>query len=476
MKEIKVRDLQAGAVAEMDYFGQNGKILLKKGVSITDTLLNALSRRNVFSLFVQEEGEDIKKLLSLKELDTFEIEEEVVVEAPTEEEAGQAKKPRQFQPIHISIPVEQVIPELGRIEKGEEGIKQILNTAPVKNVEDAIEKNRITLAVVPEGTAIKGVAKELSFGQRTETYKASVVDQYSASVTDTKELLMRIRAGQHISGDSIKHIVKSFIDTYLNDKHMLINLSNARSPEQDYVFSHSLNVCLMAISIAASQGFNKEQVLDIGIGAFLHDVGALFIPEEIRFKAGPLSADELYEVKKHPMVGVHAIERIKNLPATAAFVCYQSHERENRQGYPKQRGGRLIHNFAKIVSIADVYESLTADRPYRKGLVPYKAMEFILRATKNLFFDSGIVKAFLEFASLFPVGSLVKLNTGEIAKVIRSNHEHYARPVVSVLVDAYNQPIDEKDIRTVDLNTQSSVRIVMPIDNTKLNIGVMKGF
>jgi HD-GYP domain-containing protein (c-di-GMP phosphodiesterase class II) len=200
------------------------------------------------------------------------------------------------------------------------------------------------------------------------------------------------------------------------------------------------------------------------------------IPDEIRFKKDPLTRDEIFEVQKHPMIGIHLIEKIKGLPEIAQLICYQTHERENRQGYPKQRSGRLIHEYAKIVSVADVYESLTSERPYRPGQVPYKAMEFVLKSVKQGWFNSDIVKFFLEYASLFPVGSLVKLNTGETAKVIRSNASQYSRPVVSVIIGADNKLLPPDQVRSVNLLSSGDTKIIQAIDNAKLNIEVMYGF
>ncbi|MFH0919239.1 MAG: HD domain-containing phosphohydrolase, partial [Fibrobacterota bacterium] len=173
---------------------------------------------------------------------------------------------------------------------------------------------------------------------------------------------------------------------------------------------------------------------------------------------------------------IHLIERIKGIPEVSQFICYQSHERENREGYPKQRNGRLIHDYAKIVSVADVYESLTAERPYRTALVPYKAMEYILKAVKMGFFNAEIVKYYLEYTSLFPVGSLVKLTTGEIGKVIRPNTGQYARPAISVIIDRNNRLLSDSEIRSYDLSVSHDVKILQAIDNNKLNIEVMKGF
>ena len=155
------------------------------------------------------------------------------------------------------------------------------------------------------------------------------------------------------------------------------------------------------------------------MGALLHDVGMLLIPEEIRFKKGRLSKDEWYEVQKHAILGMHVLEKIPNLPESALYVAYQTHERENGKGYPKQRTGRFIHAFAKIVQVADVYESLCSQRDYRPPYLPYRAMELLIKMSVRNLLSIDFVKAFLAYASLFPIGSVVELSNHCIARVVQ---------------------------------------------------------
>lgn len=471
MKEVKIKDLKPGDAAQCDYFDRDGKILIKQGAVINETLLNAITRRNITRFYIQEEGEDIKKLLSIKvpDLEDLDFEES---EAGAESDAA----PPVEKIVIPVLPIEKVLPSLGAIKKGEEGIRQILETRAVKSVDEALEKEKIPLSVAPVGAAIDSFAREMKPDERTVAYKKETVGTYENAVNETKNLLLSIRNGTLFDGGRIVNLVKTFVRTFLNDKHMLLNLANGRTQEQDYLFAHSVNVTLIAISIGASRGFDKDQILEIGVGALLHDAGAMLIPGEIRFKAEPLTKDEQYEIQKHPMLGIHLIEKIKSLPAAVPYICYQSHERENRQGYPKQRNGRLIHDYAKIVAVADVYDSLTSPRPYRAAVIPYKAMESILRSVKEGYFNSDTAKYYLEYTSLFPVGSLVRLSTNEIAKVVRPNRTHYSRPVVSVIIGADNALLREDQIRTVDLLASKDKAIVQAVDNSKLNIGIMHGF
>jgi HD-GYP domain-containing protein (c-di-GMP phosphodiesterase class II) len=470
MKEIRLTDIKSGTLATHDYFGRDGKILVKQGVVMDGSLLNAMNRRNISRLYVQEEGEDLKKLFSLKELDNFNLDESY---APIEGDLGNTDS---FAASIDKPPPETVLPILIGVKKGEEGLKQILNSQPVLSLDEAIAKSQIVLSVLPSGPPIKELAKEIAVGQRTDAYKKELLTDFDRSYEDVKTLLTSLRAGRPVQGTRIVNLVKGFVKTFLNDKHMLLNLANAKSEGEDYVFRHSLNVALISISIAASRGFDEAQIIEVGISGLLHDVGTLFIPDAIRFKTEPLTKDELLEVQKHPMIGIHLIEKIKGLPTVVPLICYQSHERENREGYPKQRAGRLIHDFAKIIMVADIYESLTSGRPYRPAKVPYKAMETVLTTVKQGLINADIVRYYLEYASLFPVGSLVMLNSGEIAKVVKPNGTLYSRPLVSVVIGADRKMLPANQPKTYDLKTNNDIKIVQAIDNAKLNIAIMQGF
>jgi HD-GYP domain-containing protein (c-di-GMP phosphodiesterase class II) len=213
------------------------------------------------------------------------------------------------------------------------------------------------------------------------------------------------------------------------------------------------------------------------MGALLHDVGMLLIPEEIRFKKGRLSKDEWYEVQKHAILGMHVLEKIPHLPESALYVAYQTHERENGKGYPKQRTGRFIHAFAKIVQVADVYESLCSPRDYRPPYLPYRAMELLIKMSVRNLLSIDFVKAFLAYASLFPIGSVVELSNHCIARVVQANELHQTKPLVSVIMDHQGALLSREKIYQMDLSRETSVQITRAIEPANLpKFDIMLGF
>jgi HD-GYP domain-containing protein (c-di-GMP phosphodiesterase class II) len=203
----------------------------------------------------------------------------------------------------------------------------------------------------------------------------------------------------------------------------------------------------------------------------------LLVPREIFLKKGRLTKDEWYEVQKHSMLGLHLLERVKKLPASAPYIAYQVHERENGQGYPKQRSGRFIHNYSKIVQVADVFESLSSPREYRAPYIPYRAMEVIIKMSKRCLLASEYVKALITYVSLFPVGSLVELSNHTIAKVISANESHFTKPVVSVIADHEGNLLPAEKIYRIDLAGDHALQITRAIESNQLpGLDIMHGF
>ena len=231
------------------------------------------------------------------------------------------------------------------------------------------------------------------------------------------------------------------------------------------------------MNIAASSGYNEKQVIEIGLAALLHDVGMLLIPAEIRLKDGRLTPDEWYEVQKHPVLGLHLLERIPRLPPMVPIVVYQSHERENGSGYPRQRNSRLIHAYSKIIHCADIYEASSAPRSYRPAMPPYTCMERLVKMARQGLLNGDFVKAFLYYASLFPVGSVVELSDRRIGRVIATNGGAFTKPWVSILIDAEGRRLPENEIYQVDLKNVPEVQISQSLPYSHIeNMALMLGF
>ena len=263
---------------------------------------------------------------------------------------------------------------------------------------------------------------------------------------------------------------------FTSDMSYLLNIVAMHQKTEEHIYNHSLNVAIYSLCTATAFGYNQHQVLEIGIGALLHDAGMLLVPRDICLKKGKLEKEEWYEIMKHPILGLHLLEKVDRLPEWVPYMAYQCHERENGKGYPKQRSSRLIHNYAKICAIADMYEAFSSARPYRDAYIPYKAIELVIKASKQGLLSGELVRSFVQFMSLFPIGSIVELSNRCIGKVIRTNPSSPSKPVVCILFDGDGTPLSGSKIYEEDLSANLSLSIVRAHPNNFRGIDWNQGF
>jgi HD-GYP domain-containing protein (c-di-GMP phosphodiesterase class II) len=248
------------------------------------------------------------------------------------------------------------------------------------------------------------------------------------SVTDS------LRTDADVDSDAVHNVVSTMIDEIISNKEILVGLSDIRTVDS-YTFGHCVNVCVLCILAGLSLGFDHAKLKDMGVGALLHDVGKIMIPKEILTKAGKLSKEEFEIVKEHPHKGFQVVRKITGVNILSAHVAYQHHERLDGTGYPRGLREDEIHEFGLVAAVADVFDALTADRVYRQALMPSRAAA-ILRSYSVTQFSSLMVEKLLENIALYPVGSIVELNTGEVCQVVKVRRSSTDRPVVRILTDA----------------------------------------
>ncbi|MBD3314552.1 MAG: HD domain-containing protein [Chitinivibrionales bacterium] len=451
MKLVPLDDIQVGHVADSEYYSAKGELLIARGTTVTARHIELLRHRNILELHTPTtEDEEIQSILRMEfeDLDDLDL-----------SGGGWDRAP--------SIPAD--------LRKGKEGLEQLQQSDLVRDLDNRMEEG--IEGDCPTGQALKESVSQLSVQERTPEYKDEVTGSYEEALGVTTRTLDALAGHERVGGTEIRRIVNRFVEIFVTDRNILLNLSGTRTKNRDYVYTHSLNVCLLSLNIAAAYGYNREQVAEIGIGALLHDVGMLLIPSEIRLREKRLSEEHWYEIQKHPILGLHLLEKVRGLPDSTPVVAYQVHERCNAKGYPKKRHGVLIHRHAKVVQVADIYEALTSPRPHRAPYVPYKAMVALVKMARQGLISQEFVKAFMEYASLFPVGSLVRLNDGRIAKVVATNGTSYAKPVLSILTDADGKALSPNQIYQLDLKEETECQIVKALPAGFLrDVGLMDGF
>ena len=236
----------------------------------------------------------------------------------------------------------------------------------------------------------------------------------------------------------IQGVGKKIVSEVLRNREALLHLNDIKTSD-NYTFDHSVNVCIVSVLIAAGMNYPEERMCDLAIGTLMHDVGKTLIDPVILNKPGVLTEEEMTIMKGHAELGFDLLRGSgQGISAPAMHVAFQHHEWFDGGGYPRGLKGNDIHEYARIVAIADVYDAIISDRPYRPAQLPHEAYEIIL-ASNDLHFDPEILPLFLSKIAIYPIGTMVHLNSGDIEVVVDIQPGMTNRPVVRMILDKHGK-------------------------------------
>lgn len=227
--------------------------------------------------------------------------------------------------------------------------------------------------------------------------------------------------------DMTRSITDDLMKAIEDNEAIAVDIS-ALKVSDEYTFKHSVDVATMSMIVSRQYGLPDEQIYEIGISGLLHDIGKSKIPNEILNKAGKLTDEEFALIKQHSLLGYQILKDKPELSNAIKLGVLQHHEKINGSGYPMGATEDKIHIFAKIIAVADIYDALVTERPYKKAFTPRDAVEMIMAMTGEL--DLKVMQSFLESVILYPVGTNVDLSNGEKAKVVANNAKYVLRPTV----------------------------------------------
>ena len=260
--------------------------------------------------------------------------------------------------------------------------------------------------------------------------------------------------------DSVKLMVDKILDELLSKREIVVNLSDIKSID-DYTYSHSVNVCILSVITGIKLGLNQLKIRNLGIGALLHDIGKVTVPDEILKKPSSLNDEEYEIVKKHTTFGHEILRRNKDINATSSLIALAHHERIDGSGYPLGTKGKDIHVFARITAITDVFDALTSDRVYRKKMKTHEALEYLYSFSNN-YFDKEIVDSFARNIAFYSKGTSVMIDTGQKGIVIGVNKNLPMRPIIKLIYNKDGTKCPDNHI--IDLTKKLNVVIIDTCD------------
>ncbi|UCE19926.1 MAG: HD domain-containing protein [Gemmatimonadota bacterium] len=315
------------------------------------------------------------------------------------------------------------------------------------------------------------VTKLVEQSKEIESAKALARRLFVESINNLKGIMKDIQEGSEANAKRTRRLVQGFIDL-MNDHEMyMIGLTTTKN-FGSYALNHSLNVCLLSLALGQRLGLERKHLRDLGLAAIFHDLGNLIVPQDILEKPSPLTDEEFQIVKEHPLQGAEMLMEVKGLgtvPVRALRATLEHHIKADMTGYPQLWRQRRPDLFSKIIEIADCFDAATTSRPYRPAP---RRPDLILKemvAKSGSDFDPVLLKVFIEMIGVFPVGSLVTLDTGEIAVVVESNPDPTLldRPKVKLFTDKEGNSLDGDivDLSDYDKETNRYVRtVVTPLD------------
>ncbi|MGE5472832.1 MAG: HD-GYP domain-containing protein [Ignavibacteriales bacterium] len=286
---------------------------------------------------------------------------------------------------------------------------------------------------------------------------------YNEAFSTIKDVLTTVTEGGTLQVAPVRDTVDDIVGKVINNDSVFTQLVGMKDID-NYTFHHSVDVCVFSVITGKSMGLSVEELTELGMGAILHDIGKCKVPLQILNKPGKLTEEEFLTMKLHSIYGFEIIRNTNGLSSRIASIACQHHEKWNGTGYPSGLRDNQIDLLARIVGISDVYDALTADRCYKRKSLPHEAAEFVI-ANAGTMFDPELAKIFVNNITIYPEGTMVILNTGEIGSVIKTDQQGAMglRPKVNVISRKEGPPIFEPYI--VDLSANKDLFIVDIINN-----------
>jgi HD-GYP domain-containing protein (c-di-GMP phosphodiesterase class II) len=281
-----------------------------------------------------------------------------------------------------------------------------------------------------------------------------------------------IRMGKSLETGRVRQVVDQMVESVLRNRDALVSLTRIKGHDE-YTFVHSINVCILTITLGRHLELSTEELRQIGLGGLLHDAGKTKIPASVLNRPGKVTKEEFEEIKKHPIYTLEYLDQAENIPPSSKIVGLEHHERCNAQGYPYGLSEGEISLFGQIAAIADVYDAVTSDRCYKAALLPWEAVRMMYVCARKGDFNLGLTARFIQCMGIFPVGSIVQLKTGEVGIVHSLNHDRLLLPRVLLIYKDLTRPYPEPllvDLTEDSKESSPSRSISRPLTPAQLNV------
>lgn len=290
-----------------------------------------------------------------------------------------------------------------------------------------------------------------------------VIDWYGRAETSLAAIAGLVRKQSRFSLGDLPDIAAGMVASLEKDDRLLVSaISHQSGPS---LVGNMVHSAIYAIKIGTGMGYRPDELERLGLAALVHDLGMFRLPEQLLDQQGRWSREQIEIMQRHPTLGADLLKQVASDRPWLSEAVEQEHERVDGSGYPRRLQGPQIQELALIIGLVDTLDAMLRSRLNRKALLPYEAVRLLLSREKTKF-PIRVFKSLLQEFSLFPVGTWVKLTSGEIGEVIRSNPRFPLRPSVKVIIDQSGQRL--RSPREMDLSGSPLVHVGEIVDRVQL--------
>jgi HD-GYP domain-containing protein (c-di-GMP phosphodiesterase class II) len=315
------------------------------------------------------------------------------------------------------------------------------------DVDDALTVEEAAAVTESEVTAIASQPVAPLRSTLAEEFERAVAIRRQAAGL-VKTVMQDARLGKAVEMDKVSPVVENITASILRNAGALMSLSYIKNKD-DYTFLHSVSVCTLLVAFCRSRQMDDETIYQAGIGGLLHDTGKALIPDHILNKPGRLTDEEFEVVRRHPRDGYELLLRSPEIGAIPLDITLHHHERRDGTGYPDHQGAEQISELAQMAAIVDVYDAITADRCYHKGMPAAEALRKMYEWSK-FHLDPALTQEFIRCVGIYPVGTLVFLESERLGVVVEPNETSLLTPKVTVFFNAKSHTYIKPE--TIDLS------------------------
>lgn len=264
---------------------------------------------------------------------------------------------------------------------------------------------------------------------------------YGTAISAAEAVWGAATAGDEPDPNAARTIIEALASAVSQDRTSMMALTSLKSHDT-YTFTHMVNVSLLTMAQARTLGISGPLLREFGLAGLMHDIGKVRTPSEILIKPGRLTDEEMGIIKRHVVDGAQILRRTPDMPSLAPVVAFEHHLKQDLSGYPEHIGHRTLNLCTMLVSIADVFDALRTKRAYRDGL-PADRVRAMLNEQSGTAFEPTLLRRFITLMGVFPVGTLVRMETGEVGVVVAEHQSDPSRPKIKVVMDAMGARLPE---------------------------------